>query len=244
MIRAEVVRRFVLDGTIDGHDPIGVVLRVTGGLQPFRLVPICANLGRGYSPEKFKRNVMRILDEIEQLREHERTYVVLLLQEIDEADPADELKLIERWAEPGTMIVAPNTREPIAVSPGVPVRRKRATLTMAQGTDLGAPVGTGPDRYLVTCVVTIEGVTIGLGNQHPHRVDPDWTDAQRKVVEHARSRGERVTREQLAELVMLCDLVIDGADWNDEHYPLSHPRQRELIRRRVDSIRLIDPPRR
>lgn len=233
MIRAQVVKTFVLDGTIDGHDPIGVVLRITGGLQPFRLVVVCANLGRGYSPAKFKANVLRILEHVE-----ERQYVVLLLQEIDEADPADELRLLRRWMEPGTKIVGAHTREPIAVSPGVRVHARRPVLTMRQGTDIGAPVGTGPDRHLVTCVVVIEGVRIGFGNQHPHR------DLPNEQVRKARRRGQQVTREELAELVRVCDLVVDGADWNDRHYPRSHPHQRELIRRNLDSIRLIDPPRR
>jgi hypothetical protein len=233
VIRAQVVKTFVLDGTIDGHDPIGVVLRITGGLQPFRLVVVCANLGRGYSPEKFKANVMRILDKVD-----ERQYVVLLLQEIDEADPAHELRLLKRWMEPGTTIVGARTREPIAVSPGLVPHRRRAVLTMAQGTDIGAPVGTGPDRFLVSCVVPIEGVRIGFGCQHPHR------DLPNARVRLARRRGQKVTREELAELAAVCDLVVDGADWNDRHYPLSHPHQRELIRRGLDSIRLIDPPRR
>lgn len=230
MIRAEVVNRFTLNGTIDGHDPIGVTLRITGELQPFRLVVVCANLGRGYSPAKFRRNVMRILDKVA-----ERQYVVLLLQEIDEADPAKELDLIKRWAVEGTTIVGPRTREPIAVSPGVPVRRKRQTLLMEQGTKIGAPEGTGPTRFLVSCIATIEGVRIGLANQHPHR------DLPNAKVQAARRRGERVTREVVAELADLCDLVIDGGDFNDTKPPRAHPRQRVLHKRGYDRIRLVTP---
>lgn len=239
MIRADVVRRFVLDGTIDGHDPIGVVLRVTGGLRPFKLVPISANLGRGYSPEKFKRNVWRILNEIDELQSrNERTHVVLLLQEIDEADPAEEHELLLRWLEPGTTLVGWETREPIAVSPGVPVDRKRTTLLMAQGTDIGAPVGTGPARQLVSCRATIEGVRIGFGCQHPHRNLPD------ERVQAARRRGRRVTRDVVSDLVDCCDLVVHGGDLNAKRYPSSHPHERVIHHHENDWLFLIDPPRR
>lgn len=228
MIRVRVVKRFNVDLSIDGHDAIGVVLRITGGLQPFRLVVISANLGRGYSAVKFKRNVMRILDRVD-----ERQYVILLLQEIDETDPAEEHVLLERWMEPGTTLAGWSTREPIAVSPDVKVTRRRRTLLMRQGTMIGAPVGTGPDRYLVTCIATIEGVKIGLGNQHPHR------DLPNAKVQRARRRGERVTSRVLAELAEVCDLVVDGGDFNDHHPPKAHPRQRTIHSRGLDHIRLI-----
>ncbi|MCF6376888.1 hypothetical protein L2K70_04670 [Nocardioides KLBMP 9356] len=228
MIRARLVKRFTVDLDIDGHDAIGVVLRITGGLQPFRLVVVTANLGRGYDPGQFKRNVMRLLDRVD-----ERQYVVLLLQEIDEADPADEHEKLLRWLEPGTTLVGWLTREPIAVSPGVKVTRKRRTLLMEQGTKIGAPVGTGPRRDLVSCVATIEGVRIGLGNQHPHR------DLPNAKVQHARRRGERVTSRALADLAEVCDLVVDGGDFNDPHPPKAVPQQRTLHSRGPDHLRLI-----
>ena len=228
MIRARVLNRFTLDGTIDGHDPIGVTLRITGGLRPFRLTVVCVNWGRGYDPGEFRRNVERVLNKV-----GEREYVVLLIQELDETDEAPEHKVLRGLMEEGTTLVEWSTREPIAVSPGVKVTRKRRTLTMLQGTDIGAPEGTGPTRFLVSCIATIEGVRIGLGNQHPHR------DLPNAKVQHARSRGERVTREVVAELFDLCDLVIDGGDFNSDDYPPSHPRQKVLHRRGYDYIRLV-----
>lgn len=228
MIRVRVVNRFTLDGTIDGHDPIGVTLRITGGLRPFRLTVVSVNWGRGYDPGEFKRNVVRVLNKV-----GEREYVVLLIQELDEDDAAPEHRIAAGMMEPGTTLVEWSTREPIAVSPGVKVTRKRRTLTMAQGIDIGAPAGTGPTRFLVSCIATIEGVRIGLGNQHPHR------DLPNAKVQHARRRGERVTREVVAELVDLCDLVVDGGDFNDEHPPKAHPRQRTLHSRGPDAIRLV-----
>lgn len=228
MIRPRVVNRFTLDGTIDGHDPIGVTLRIAGGLRPFRLTVVSVNWGRGYDPGGFKRNVMRVLNKV-----GEREYVVLLIQELDETDEAPEHKILAGLMEPGTTLVEWSTREPIAVSPGVKVTRKRRTLTMMQGTDIGAPEGTGPTRFLVSCIATIEGVRIGLANQHPHR------DLEHPKVQHARRRGERVTREVVAELVDLCDLVIHGGDMNDRAYPKSHPRERVLHSRDLDTIRLV-----
>lgn len=230
MIRARVLKRFVLDGTIDGHDPIGVVLRITGGLRPFRLIVISANLGRGYSPERFKRNVWRILERID-----EPQYVILLLQEIDEADPAREHELLLRWMEPGTTLVGWMTREPIAVSPGVRVVRKRRTLLMEQGAKIGAPEGTGPARFGVSCVVVIEGVKIGAANQHPHR------DLDHPKVQHARRRGERVMGRIVGDLAAICDVVVHGGDVNDEKYPKLHPRERNVHTRRNDTLRLIVP---
>lgn len=228
MIRARVLNRFTLDGTIDGHDPIGVTLRVTAGLRPFRLTVVCVNWGRGYDPGEFKRNVMRVLNKV-----GEREYVVLLIQELDETDEAPEHKILAGLMEAGTTLVEWSTREPIAVSPDVQVTRKRRTLTMMQGTDIGAPEGTGPTRFLVSCIATIEGVRIGLANQHPHRNLPN------AKVQHARARGERVTREVVAELFDLCDLVIHGGDMNDTAYPKSHPRERILHSRGLDTIRLV-----
>lgn len=228
MIRAEVVNRFTLNGTIDGHDPIGVTLRITGGLRPFRLTVVCVNWGRGYDPGEFKRNVLKVLNRV-----GEREYVVLLIQELDETDAAPEHRILRGLMEPGTTLVEWSTREPIAVSPDVKVTRKRRTLTMPQGSLIGAPEGTGPTRFLVSCIATIEGVRIGLANQHPHR------DLANVKVQAARRRGERVTREVVGELVDLCDLVIDGGDFNDRRPPKAHPRQRTIQSCGLDHIRLV-----
>lgn len=228
MIRARVVNRFTINGTIDGHDPIGVTLRITGGLRPFRLTVVSANLGRGYDPGEFKRNVERVLNKV-----GEREYVVLFLQEVDEDDAAPEHQILRGMMEPGTTLVEWSTREPIAVSPGVKVTRKRRTLTMLSGLEIGAPAGTGPTNFMVSCISTIEGVRIGLGNQHPLRNLPN------PKVQAARRRGERVTSEVIAELVDLCDLVIDGGDFNDASPPKAHPRQRTLHQQSLCSIRLV-----
>jgi hypothetical protein len=228
MIRARVVNRFTLNGTIDGHDPIGVTLRITGGINPFRLTVVCVNWGRGYDPGEFKRNVLKVLNKV-----GEREYVVLLIQELDETDAAPEHKILRGLMEPGTTLVEWSTREPIAVSPDVQVGRKRRTLLMEQGTKIGAPEGTGPTRFFVSCVATIEGVRIGFGNQHPHR---NLVNAR---VQAARRRGERVTRKEVADLFDVCDLVIHGGDMNAMNYPRSHLRERTLLTRGLDTIRLV-----
>lgn len=228
MIRYEVVNRFTLNGTIDNHDPIGVTLRITGGLRPFRITFISVNWGRGYDPGEFKANVLKVLNKV-----GEREYVVLFIQELDEDDAAPEHRILAGLMEEGTTLVEWSTREPIAVSPDVQVTRKRRTLTMLQGKDIGAPEGTGPTRFLVSCIATIEGVRIGLANQHPHR------DLPNVKVQQARRRGERVTREVIGELVELCDLVVDGGDFNDKNPPKAHPRQRVLTSRDLDRIRLV-----
>lgn len=227
-IRVEVIRRFTLNGTIDGHDPLGVTFRILGGDQPFRLTVITVNWGRGYDAGEFRRNVLNVLNRVEELE-----YVVLLIQELDEADQAPEHQVFRKAMEPGTTLVEWWTREPIAVSPGVPVHRQRKVMTMDQGTAIGAPTGTGPRRFFVSCIATIEGVRIGLGNQHPHRNLPN------AKVQTARRRGEAVTRREIRGLVTLCALVVHGGDMNDTDYPKSHPREKTANERGLDTIRYI-----
>lgn len=233
-VKVRVLRRITLDGTIDGHDPIGVVLRITGGLQPFRLTVITANIGRGYTARQLRANIDRLVEAVD-----ERQYTLLLLQEIDEADAAEEHELLLRALEDGTTLVGWATREPIAVSPGVRVTRKRRTLLMKQGTEIGAPVGTGPDRYAVSCVSTIEGVKIGAVNQHPHR------DLDNAKVQHARRRGERVMKRVVHELVDgrepygPCDVVVWGGDVNDHNYRKLHEREQNVHTHGNDTLRLI-----
>lgn len=230
MIRVRVLKRFTLNGTIDPHDPVGVTLKVAGGDRPFRLTVVTVNWGRGYGPGEFKRNVMNVLNRV-----GDEEHVVLLVQELDEADPAPEHRIFGRMLERGSKKVGWATYEPIIVSPGAKVTRRRKRMTMDQGTRIGAPVGTGPRRYLVSCVAEIHGVRIGLANQHPHR------NLQHAKVQQARRRGEQVTRQVIGQLVEAADFVIHGGDMNDRDYPKSHPDERVLHERDLDTLRLIPP---
>jgi hypothetical protein len=229
MIRVEVIKRFKLPARIDKHHPIGVTFRITGGLENFRLTVITVNWGRGYQTHEFKRSVLDVMNKI-----GEREYVVILFQELDEADPANEHVIVAQMMEPGTTLVRWETREPIAVSPGVSVKRKRAVTTMEQGTKIGGPVGTGPRRKYVSCIVTVQGVVIGFGNQHPHRYSiKHWKVAR------ARRQGESVVENEIWEILPMVDLFIDGGDLNTTRYPKQHPRQRNIYRVGYDYIRLI-----
>lgn len=228
MIRVRILKRFTLNGTIDAHDPIGVTFKVTGGIRPFRLTVVTVNWGRGYDPGEFRRNVLRVLNRVGDLE-----YVVLLIQELDEADAAEEHEVFLRQMEPGTTLVGWATREPIAVSPGVKVIRKRKVRTMDQGTRIGAPVGTGPERFFVSCIAIIEGVRVGVGNQHPHRNIDDF------AVQRARRNGQAVTVEEISDLAERCDVIVHGGDMNDANYPKSHPRERVAHERGLDTIRII-----
>lgn len=233
--KVEIIKRFTLKGTIDGHVPVGVTFRILGPRGWFRLTVITVNWGRGYRPGEFKRNVLTVLDHVE-----EKEYVVLLIQELDEADEADEHQVFRKEMEPGTTLVQWWTREPIAVSPGVErVIRQRRIMTMDQGSDIGAPPKTGPRRFFTSCIAIIEGVRIGFGNQHPHRVDPDWTRQQQAVVKKARRRGQRITKAEVTMLVELCSLVVHGGDMNDLNYPKSHPLEQVAHERGLDTIRYI-----
>lgn len=225
-IEVQVVKRFTLNGTIDAHDPIGVTFRVLGPEGPFRITFVSVNWGRGYDPGEFKRNVLQVLDATE-----ERQYVVLLIQELDEADAGDEHKVLRESLEPGSTMVQWFTREPIVVSPGVPVTRSRRVMTMDQGSVIGAPLGTGPRRFFTSCIIAIDGIRIGVGNQHPHRKMPNA-----KVVA-ARRRGIKVTRSEVRKLLRRADMAVYGGDMNDLNYPKAHPRERVGVERGLDTIR-------
>lgn len=236
-LHVDVLRTFTLDGTIDGHDPVGVVFRITGGDEPFRLVVVTVNWGRGYAPGEFRANVLRVLDATD-----ERQYVVLLIQELDEDDSAPERKIFMADMEPGTSLVPePPTpgRETIAVSPEVLVNHRRRVMTMDEGQKIGAPKGTGPRRFFVSCVITINGVKIGLGDQHPHRVDPDWDEHARNVVEQARRRGVSVSSHEVHLLMLESDVSIYGGDMNDTTYPHLVAGEKVAAQRGLDTVRYV-----
>lgn len=230
MIEATVVKRFRIPGTIDGHDAIGITLRVTGGNENFRITFVTVNWGRGYKPGEFRRNVEAVFDKVD-----EKQYVVLLIQELDEDDPAEEHDIVEGMVPKGSTLVKWETREPIVVWPEVKVIRKRKRMTMDQGTRIGAPEGTGPRRFFVSCVLNLHGVLIGVGNQHPHR----YSLTNPKVVE-ARHQGEVVSRREVELLAWFCDVVVWGGDVNTRRYPKLHPKEKIAYRRDLDTLRLIN----
>lgn len=230
-IKSKVTKKFMLNGTIDGHDPIGVTRKVTCPEGTFWITFITVNWGRGYNPGEFKANVLAVLDKVEG-----RHFVVLLIQELDEADAAPERKIFIMEMEPGTTLVPePPTpgRETIAVSPDVEVTRKRRVMTMDQGTKIGAPVGTGPRRFAVSCIIHIMGVRIGLLTTHPHRALPN------KAVVKARQRGQSVVRDEVRQLVGLTDFTEWGGDMNDRNFPKMHPREDTDNERGLDTLRHI-----
>lgn len=236
----KVVDRFKLNGTIDRHDPTGVTVRIFGGDETFLLTLITANLGRGYrDAQHFKNNVWRILIKTKKLTKNEKHFVILCFQEIDEADKAREKVIMAGMMEPGTTLVRWETREPIAVSPGVRVSRKRAVMTMDQGTVIGGPVGTGPRRMYVSCVNHILGVKIGVGNQHPHR----YSIANAKVAK-AREAGEHVAMNETEDLVEICDFVFNLGDLNTARYPKLYKTEKIIAGAGTyDQVRIIKSPR-
>lgn len=151
------------------------------------LTVVSVNWGRGYRPGEFKANVLNVLDHTDG-REH----VVILTQELDEEpDPAHEKRVYRTMLDPGTHRVGWQTREPIALSPPFNVRRERVVKTMGAGGDIGAPKGTGPTRYAVSCIGGVNGLEVGFGNTHPHRRMPN------RAVARARVSGQRVFKQQM-----------------------------------------------
>lgn len=237
--KAYIVNRFKLNGTIDGHNPIGVTWRIQGDDGWFRFTIISVNFGRGYAPGEFHRNVMNVLNTA-----GEKEYVVLLIQELDEADAAPERKVFMAEMEPGTTLVpSPKSkrahRETIAVSPGVKVTGQRFTKTMDAGRKIGANEGTGPTRFFVSCYITVEGVKIFVGNQHPHRIDPNSSAHNKFVVKQARNRGERITSREVHRGLKIADMAVYGGDMNDPDYPKAHPDEKTAYEVGLDTIRWV-----
>lgn len=236
---ATIVQRFKLNGTIDGHDPIGVTWRILGDDGYFRITFISVNWGRGYAPGEFHKNVMNVLNTV-----GEREYVVLLIQELDETDKAPERKIFMMEMEDGTTLVpSPKRRiayrETIAVSPGVKVTGQRMKITMGSGIEIGANPGTGPTRFFVSCYITVEGVRIFVGDQHPHRVDPNSSAHNKFVVNNARTRGERITGMEVKRGLRLADMAVYGGDMNDPSYPKVHPDEKTAYEVGLDTIRWV-----
>lgn len=225
----KVIKQKVLNGTIDGHNPLLCTFRIKGPQGWFRLTIVTANLGRGYSPAEFIANVEAIIG-----RTKDREYVVILWQEIDEADLSPEHRIIRDLLPKGCTLVEWWTREPIAAWPGIKVKSERRMMTMDQGSAIGAPKGTGPRRFLVSCVAEFEGLVFWFGNQHPHK-----RNDRSKAVAVARNKGEAVTQSEVRRGVRLSDLAIYGGDMNDMHYPKSHPLERTAMERGLDTIRYV-----
>lgn len=197
------------------------------------LTVVSVNWGRGYEPGEFKANVARVLDFTDG-REH----VALMVQELDEEpDPAHEKKRFREMLEPGSHRVGWQTREPIVVSPGFNrIRRERVKVTMEAGGKIGAPAGTGPTRYAVTCIADDGEVAVGLGNTHPHRF------IQNAKVIHARQRGIVVFRSTLAGVQRKKVPVIWGGDMNDHHLGEVLPGEETAIHKGNDYIRYRQHP--
>lgn len=237
MANARLLRTGHLDGTIDGHDPIFATFRVSGGLREFLLSVYSVNLGRGYTHAQFLANIKRVFAHASR----GTRYIVILLQEIDEADPSKEhaeiRKMVVDMFGDDAHFIQWYTRESIIlIGADIEVLNSRKRMTMDQGTMLKpkAPSGTGPRRFITWVRFRVHGVVLGAANQHPHR----YSLRARGVV-LARARGERVTRIVLAMLVRICEIVFDGGDLNTPNYPKSHPDQKVAIRRGLDYIRWI-----
>lgn len=198
------------------------------------LTVVCVNWGRGYKPGEFKANVENVMEFVDG-REH----VVILPQELDEADRAPEKIRFKSMLESGTELVGWRTNEPIVLSPSFSVRRERVVMTMDAGLRIGAPAGTGPRRHSVTCIGRDEatGIELGFGNTHPHRNLPN------RVVQKAREEGEEIFSEELTDLYKTNTSTIWGADANDRDFPMMITGEKTAIYRGFDLIRFKEHPR-
>lgn len=202
----KVLRTGTLNGTIDDHDPIWALFLATppGGKakDAERILYVSVNWGRGYDAGELKRNILNVV----RFSGH-YDHVVLLIQELDEADKAPEHAVLhqalKKVFEKGTKSVAWNTHEPIVLSAPMKVTKRKVVVTMKSGLELDppAPEGTGPTRHGVGCVFELKtktGLVIELvaGNTHPHR------NLKIKTVQRALEVGDRRFSHMLEGLAL------------------------------------------
>lgn len=202
----------------------------------FHLTAVSFNLGRKYPPGMFRKAVTRILDHVDG-REH----VVLLPQELDEEpDPVDEHAQLGAELVPGTRRVYWRTREPILLSPGFDVVRRRRVQTMGAGLAIGGPRGTGPARHAVTCIARERrtGIRLAFGNTHPHR---QGINAR---VDDAQAAGLRVFGAELerARRAYGGTSGLWGADLNDATVPRLVPFEQVAEHDGLDHLRYWQHP--
>jgi hypothetical protein len=204
----------------------------------FWLTAVSVNWGRGYGPGEFKRNVLNVMEHIDG---HE--HVVLFVQELDEEpDPANEHPQFRRMLEPGSRRIHWRTREPIVVSPGFRVVRRRKHLTMPSGRKIDPRLkGIGPDRFVVSGVIEHRetGIRLALANDHPHRNMPEHPKVQ-----VARQVGQGVFADELARLRAFDDGTsgLWGADKNDRRVPQLVQGERVAIQKGLDHLRYWEHP--
>lgn len=201
--------------------------------KSFWLTVFSVNWGRGYEPGEFKRNVRTVLDEVD-----DRSHYVLLPQELDEDDAAQEHLVFKSLLDDDVTTCAWKTHEPIVLSSSFYVPHTQVTMTMDSGSAIGAPKGTGPRRHAVTCMAVEQQTKfrIGFGNTHPHR------RMDNPVVEQARKEGENIFRSELVSLYLLGVPVIWGADANDPNFPEMIKGEKTAIHKGLDYIRFANNP--
>lgn len=200
----------------------------------FWLTAVSVNWGRGYEPGEFRRNVETVLEFTDG-----RENVVILPQELDEEpDPANEHERFASMLEEGTTRVHWSTREPIILSPSFEVVHRARVKTMGSGLEIGGPTGTGPARYVTTCIAKVEGIHLAFANTHPHR------DMDNEKVQAAREDGQRVLAGELLQNRAYAGGTsgVWGADMNDRHVPRLVPGEKVAEQKGLDHLRYWQHP--
>lgn len=198
----------------------------------FYLTVVGVNWGRGYEPGEFLRNVRRVMDKVD-----DRQHYVILPQELDEEpDPANEHKRFASVLEPGVSKVYWRTREPIVLSPGFEVIKRKRVKLMGSGLEIGAAKGTGPARHISTCVAEFKDVRLFFGNWHPHR------SKLSARVDEARDTGAVIAGETLRS--MFCyDRGTSGiyaTDYNARTMPRMVPGEKVAHHQGLDHMRYVE----
>ncbi|MDR7253694.1 hypothetical protein J2X46_002684 [Nocardioides sp. BE266] len=200
--------------------------------RQFYLTVVGVNWGRGYEPGVFMRNVRNVMAKVD-----DHQHYVILPQELDEEpDPAHEHDRLASALEPGTRKVYWPTREPIILSPGFKVTKRKRVKIMGSGLEIGAAKGTGPARHISTCVAELKGIELFFGNWHPHR------SGLNAKVDEARDSGAVIAGETLRS--MFCHdggtSGIYACDYNARRMPRMVPGEKVAHHQGLDHMRFVE----
>lgn len=187
---------------------------------------ISANLGRGVSQKEFDENLLLLYNI------SNKTETVFCLQEIDEADEANELKFALELFGPSHRIVGGLKRTPVIV-PRHFVHKKSRVELASRGLAKVTPA-----RFIVSDRFDMDPKgdlpQVVVLNTHMPLNRPNTQKLRRAV---------RVAlRTQATYHLMRGRIVIWAADTNTLGiFPRMMPRERTIVRKRLDMVRMATP---
>lgn len=193
--------------------------------MPWTLVPMTANFGRGVSADRFRANVLRVLDVDDR--------VVLGVQELDEADKPLEHQILNDAIDIRDTCVGWKTFEPIVVPWMLKVEKQAVTFAckgLAKYT---------PTRFIVEALISHpehpEVPPVLVMNQHP--------PINRPACQSRRRRQRRIHKRRIRYWLRRGVTVVWVGDMNDAAYPKMHRREQTAVHAGLDYICWVESSR-